>query len=165
MRYILCCAIILCLICHTGLASIKARAEVDLNENKISVYKGFLCVATYDCATGSKEKKILNGKEYKFETPKGYFRIYRKTEHPLWTPPDWYYEEMNLPVVPLEERKPQEGILGDYALYMPNEIMIHGTMDESTIGKAVTHGCIRMRKEDLKKVYRILEVGSEVFIY
>jgi hypothetical protein len=41
---------------------------------------------------------------------------------------------------------------------------IHGTSDEYTIGSAVSHGCIRMFNKDIKELYNIVPVGTNVLI-
>ncbi|HWB58640.1 MAG TPA: L,D-transpeptidase [Chthoniobacteraceae bacterium] len=43
-------------------------------------------------------------------------------------------------------------------------IYIHGTPEESTIGRPVSYGCIRMRSEDVIALYNQLPVGTEVNI-
>ena len=41
---------------------------------------------------------------------------------------------------------------------------IHGTTRESTIGRATSHGCIRMFNKDVKELYNIVPVGTPVII-
>jgi L,D-transpeptidase catalytic domain len=39
---------------------------------------------------------------------------------------------------------------------------IHGTNAPKSIGKAASHGCIRMAKPDLEELYRMVAVGDTV---
>ena len=39
---------------------------------------------------------------------------------------------------------------------------IHGTNQPNSIGKAASHGCIRMGKKDLEEMYEMVSVGDEV---
>lgn len=39
---------------------------------------------------------------------------------------------------------------------------IHGTNEPRSIGKAASHGCIRMAKNDLEELYRLVAVGDTV---
>lgn len=39
---------------------------------------------------------------------------------------------------------------------------IHGTNEPRSIGKAASHGCIRMAKADLEELYPLVRVGDEV---
>jgi len=43
--------------------------------------------------------------------------------------------------------------------------MIHGTLYERLLGRSVTHGCIRLGKEDLRIVAESADVGTEVYIF
>jgi hypothetical protein len=57
------------------------------------------------------------------------------------------------------------GMLGKYRLNLGNAIGFHGTLDKASIGKAVTHGCMRLHDEDLEWLYLEVLVGTPVFIY
>jgi lipoprotein-anchoring transpeptidase ErfK/SrfK len=39
---------------------------------------------------------------------------------------------------------------------------IHGTNEPSSIGKAASHGCIRMRQHDLEELFTLVRVGDKV---
>jgi len=39
---------------------------------------------------------------------------------------------------------------------------IHGTNVPSSIGKAASHGCVRMRKQDLEELFEMVTVGTMV---
>ncbi|MPL93164.1 hypothetical protein SDC9_39290 [bioreactor metagenome] len=41
---------------------------------------------------------------------------------------------------------------------------IHGTLQEYSIGRAASHGCIRMLNEDVKELYKIIPIGTPVII-
>lgn len=41
---------------------------------------------------------------------------------------------------------------------------IHGTSDESSIGRHITKGCVRMRNKDAEELYAIVPSGTEVTI-
>jgi lipoprotein-anchoring transpeptidase ErfK/SrfK len=41
---------------------------------------------------------------------------------------------------------------------------IHGTNVESSIGKAASHGCIRMHRKDLEELFASMQVGDQVEI-
>jgi hypothetical protein len=42
---------------------------------------------------------------------------------------------------------------------------IHGTNEPGSIGKAASHGCIRMGKADLEELYALVQVGDAVEIH
>ena len=43
--------------------------------------------------------------------------------------------------------------------------MIHGTLYTRLLGRNVTHGCIRLGKEDLRAVWAAAPIGTPVYIY
>lgn len=57
--------------------------------------------------------------------------------------------------------------LGPRKLDLGNGYLIHGThiYNEDSIGRAVSHGCIRMRNEEVIKLYDLVPVGTPVYIY
>jgi len=57
------------------------------------------------------------------------------------------------------------GILGTRLLKL-NEggLAIHGTVDPSSIGKAISKGCIRMYNHDIEEIFPAVPVGSKVGI-
>jgi hypothetical protein len=58
-----------------------------------------------------------------------------------------------------------EGVLGTYRLNMGDGYAIHGTNQPETVGRAVSHGCVRLRNEDIAKLYAMVPVGTPVYIY
>jgi hypothetical protein len=58
-----------------------------------------------------------------------------------------------------------QGVLGSYRLNMGDGYAIHGTNQPQTVGRAVSHGCVRLRNEDIAKLYAMVEVGTPVYIY
>jgi L,D-transpeptidase ErfK/SrfK len=100
-----------------------------------------------------------------WETPTGATEIAEKIVDPKWYPPDSIRrdatgEGKNLPeVVPPGPDNP----LGKYALRLGwNKHMIHGTNSPRSIGRPVTHGCIRLYAEDMKELFERVKVGTPV---
>jgi len=58
-----------------------------------------------------------------------------------------------------------EGELGRYRLDLGNGYLLHGTPHEETIGTAATHGCIRLKGEDIEWLFENVPVGTKVYIY
>jgi hypothetical protein len=58
-----------------------------------------------------------------------------------------------------------EGELGKYKLDLGDGFLLHGTPYENTIGLAATHGCVRLRAEDIEWLYNHVPVGTHVYIY
>src|SRR5919108_1223749 len=58
-----------------------------------------------------------------------------------------------------------EGELGLYQLDMGNGYLLHGTPHEDSIGQATTHGCIRLRGDDIEWLFENVPVGTSVYLY
>ena len=58
-----------------------------------------------------------------------------------------------------------ERVLGTHRLNMGNGYAMHGTNQPETVGRAVSHGCVRLRNEDIAKLYAMVPVGTPVYIY
>ena len=72
----------------------------------------------------------------------------------------------NVLVPPLgTSQRRYEGVLGTHRLNMGNGYAMHGTNQPETVGRAVSHGCVRLRNEDIAKLYAMVPVGTPVYIY
>jgi L,D-transpeptidase catalytic domain len=58
-----------------------------------------------------------------------------------------------------------EGVLGKYKLDTGAGILLHGTPLKTSIGKAATHGCLRLRDEDIEWLHDYIPVGTKIYIY
>lgn len=96
-------------------------------------------------------------------TPLGDTRIVAKREHPAWYPTAAIRREKPyLPkVVPAGPNNP----LGDYAMSLGWEAyVIHGTNMPPGIGRRVSHGCIRMYPDSIKRLFSEVPVGTPVTV-
>jgi lipoprotein-anchoring transpeptidase ErfK/SrfK len=75
-----------------------------------------------------------------------------------------FNDTLYIPPIATENRR-VEGELGRYALDLGDGYLIHGTTNPKSIGRAVTHGCIRLGDEDIEWLYRNVPAGTEVHIY
>ena len=82
--------------------------------------------------------------------------------------PDWYTTDGRI----IRYGDP-DNQLGDYFLKLaksgtPDKPLIgygiHGTSDESTVGKNWSHGCVRMRNRDVGLLYYLTPTGTPVRI-
>ena len=56
-------------------------------------------------------------------------------------------------------------VLGANRLYLGDGYGIHGTDAPSSIGRSISHGCIRVRNEDIETLFRIVAIGTPVYVY
>ena len=58
-----------------------------------------------------------------------------------------------------------QGELGHFRLALGDGYQLHGTPYTNSIGSAATHGCIRLRDEDIEWLYDNVPVGTRVYLY
>ncbi len=141
---------------------------VDLGRNRLRVYRGEELLREAVCSVGSGARLVdrTGEREWLFDTPIGLRTVQRKVRDPLWVKPDWAFVEEGLVPPPLGSPDRYDRVsLGDYALYLGDGYLIHGTLFPSLLGQAVTHGCIRLGAEDLEYLYRTAPVGTRVYLY
>ncbi len=140
---------------------------IDSQGNRLRVYNSDELVREAVCSTGSGTVLIdPSGKRrWTFDTPLGERRVERKVRNPVWSKPDWaFIEEGYLPPADPSLRVDTVS-LGDYALYLGDGYIIHGTLFQTLLGRGVTHGCVRLGDEDLEYVFRTVPVGARVLLY
>ena len=157
------------------LEDIKKRIDSDrlylvvsLAENKVYVKIGTKTLKSYVVSTG-KGKKVLKGtgKSYNFLTPRGKRIIKAREKNPVWYKPNWVWLEQGLKLpadISIEDRA-VKGELGKHRLKLGGGYSIHGTRSGVVKGKNVTHGCIRMGRQDIKALFAMVKKGTEVYIY
>jgi hypothetical protein len=107
-----------------------------------------------------------------FQTPLGRFRIYQKIGDgqplntvfrgrvPVATRSDWDKESdlITSRILWLDGVEPHNENTRERFIY------IHGTNEEHLIGQPASHGCVRMRNEDITRLFDLVEAGTEVEI-
>ena len=113
---------------------------------------------------------LLPPRLIRISTPSGEAKIGLKRRWPRWLPPEemvvrdknaakWANGMPGGPENPLGARALYLYANGEDTLYR-----IHGTNDPSSIGKAMSSGCIRMLNQDIADLYLRVPVGSKVVV-
>ena len=150
-----------------ALAPRGVYVTVDAVENRLQVKRGDAVLRDASCSagTGSVLEDPKTGRRWVFDTPRGARTVLEKRKDPVWTKPEWaFIEEGEAPPKRWSDRI-DAATLGDYALYLGDGYMIHGTLYQRYLGRNVTHGCVRLGDDDLEFVYRNVPVGASVFLY
>lgn len=139
---------------------------IDVSMNKAYLFRDGELIRSSNAATGS-DKILRKGRRvWWFRTPRGRHSIVRKVKDPVWTKPDWAFVEEGKPVPPPDSPlRKEKGTMGKYALDLGERVMIHGTNDPKSIGRRVSHGCIRLPNDMLTLLWKEAEVGTEVYIF
>jgi lipoprotein-anchoring transpeptidase ErfK/SrfK len=98
----------------------------------------------------------------------GSSRIVAKAEWPDWRPPQTMIEREAAKgvILPPFVKGGPGNPLGARAMYIGGTIYrVHGTNAESSIGGAVSSGCIRMMNADVIDLYGRVKIGSPIHVY
>lgn len=121
------------------------QADVLLRLNlpafRLEVLEEGVVTATYSVAVG----------EPRYPTPVGVFHLTHITWNPWWYPPpsDWARNET---IQPPGDSNP----IGRVKLRFGGPYFLHGTPFSSSIGKAASHGCVRMHDADAHALARTI---------
>jgi lipoprotein-anchoring transpeptidase ErfK/SrfK len=98
----------------------------------------------------------------------GVSHVERKAEWPGWAPPSEMIarERASGHFIPDYLEGGPHNPLGARALYLAGTLYrIHGTNQPSSIGHAVSSGCIRMLNEDVIDLYERVSIGAPVYVH
>ncbi len=102
-----------------------------------------------------------------WSTPRGQTSVVAKKRNPTWTPPASIRREAARRGKRLKRvyRAGPNNPLGTRALRLGMAgYLIHGTNRPYSIGKRVSHGCIRMRRADIEQLFSMVPVKTRVTI-
>jgi lipoprotein-anchoring transpeptidase ErfK/SrfK len=141
---------------------------IDRANNRLWVRRGDRVLHEAVVSTGSRTVLKETGgqkRTWTFDTPSGRFEVRSERRNPVWVKPDWaFLEEGQQPPAGVRGRR-EEGSLGEWALDLGDGYMIHGTLYERLLGRSLTHGCIRVGRDDLRVVARAAVPGTRVYIF
>lgn len=124
------------------------RLEVDLSERTLSVIEHGEVTAVHPVTVGSPEHP----------TPTGSYRIDWLVWNPSWNPPDSDWARDKRP-----EGPGWNNPMGRVKMFFhAPTYYVHGTRAMSELGKAASHGCVRMSNRDVLEVAQVvMEHGGE----
>jgi L,D-transpeptidase YbiS len=141
---------------------------IDQTQNRLYLKRANETLLQAVCSAGSGmvlRESTGKKREWVFDSPRGRFEVRTMLRDPVWRKPDWAFVEEGQPIPKNPADRLDYGTLGEYALYFGDGFMIHGTLYERLLGRAVSHGCIRVGREDLRKVWANSRIGTQIFIY
>ncbi|MFC5864853.1 L,D-transpeptidase [Acidicapsa dinghuensis] len=114
---------------------------VSLEDHKLALVEGGQVKKVYTVAVGKPSTP----------SPEGNFTIARRVKNPV-------YQHDGKTIQP----GPRNPVGTRWMGLSVHGYGIHGTNEPKSIGKAASHGCIRMAKADLEELYEMVEVGDKV---
>lgn len=119
------------------------RVIVSIRDRKLALLDEGRLVKTYSIAVGAEESP----------SPTGEFKIVSKVTDPTYYRP-------GVVITPGPDNP-----LGNRWLGLDRaHLGIHGTNEPQSIGRAASHGCIRMSKRDVEELFSLAQVGDTVDI-
>lgn len=146
---------------ETGLvlASVEAALEqpmepienlsirISLEDRTLSLLSGDRVVRVYPVSVGTQSHP----------TPAGTFRIQRLIWNPSWNPPNSAWARGRSPEGPGSPSNPMGRVK---IFFQEPDYYIHGTGHASSLGRAMSHGCVRMRNADAAEVARYVMMAG-----
>lgn len=122
----------------------KRVVVVSIADRKLALLEGGRVVKVYRVAVGAEASP----------SPSGEFEIVNRL-----TNPTYYHPHV---VIPASEESP----IGTRWIGLNRKgFGIHGTNDPRSIGRAASHGCIRMKNRDMEHFFELVRIGDEVEIH
>jgi lipoprotein-anchoring transpeptidase ErfK/SrfK len=136
-------------------AAVRTRVEryedfsliVDLSDRRLYLMSGDDVVRSYLVSVGDEG----------FDTPSGNFHIARMIWNPAWVPPPSAWAAEKEPEAPGSPGNPMGRVK---MFFREPDYYIHGTGLPSSLGRARSHGCIRMRNIDAVELARIVMING-----
>jgi lipoprotein-anchoring transpeptidase ErfK/SrfK len=123
------------------------RLEINRSAHRVILYRGETAIKTYPVAVGRAG----------WETPVGEFHVFQMVRDPAWRHP--LTGKVFEPGAPGNQ-------LGNYWIGFWTDgrtaVGFHDTPHPKTVGKAMSHGCLRMYEKDISELFAQVSVGTLV---
>ena len=141
--------IVLVMTARTAALAEPVRLEVSRSRHQLALYRGTNKLKIYPVAVGRAG----------WETPLGDYKVLQLVRNPAWQHP--------LTGEVYESDDPGNE-LGHYWIgFIQNDkgvIGFHGTPHPETVGKTVSHGCVRMFERDIAELFPQVQLGTPVIV-
>jgi lipoprotein-anchoring transpeptidase ErfK/SrfK len=127
---------------------LSTRLVIKLSDRRVYVYQGDRVETSYPIAVGKAG----------WETPTGTYQVRQMIRNPSWEHP-WTGK-----VIPPGADNPLGTRWISFWTDGRNQIGFHGTPNEELVGQAVSHGCVRMRNQDVQALFEQVAIGTPVVV-
>lgn len=125
------------------------RLELSRSRRALTLYRGEVALKTYRVAVGRPG----------WETPLGQFHVFQMVRDPAWKHP------LTHKIFPSGAAGNE---LGHYWIGFSTDgdtaIGFHGTPHPETVGRAASHGCVRMHERDIAELFQLVAIGTVVSV-
>ncbi len=126
----------------------RIKLVVDLGDRQVHVYRYNAIKKSYAIAIGKPG----------WETPTGEFSVDHLDPNPAWVQP------ITGEVIPPGDDNPLGKRWIGFWSDGIHQIGFHGTAQQAVIGEAVSHGCLRMKNEDIVELYEQIDLDTIVIV-
>ncbi|MEA2464765.1 MAG: L,D-transpeptidase ErfK/SrfK [Acidobacteriota bacterium] len=127
----------------------ELRLEVDLDGRALTAIVDGEEIERFPVAIGTDD----------YPTPSGDFTIRKVIWNPAWNPPDSKWAKGKTAKPPGHPDNPMKRVK---MFFKEPDYYIHGTGAEDSLGKAESHGCIRMAPDDVTRLAQlVMEHGGK----
>ena len=143
--------------------------HVSIREQQLTVKENEQPIRSFPVSTS---RFGIGAEEGSFRTPIGRFCVAEKIGSDM---PSGTVFVGRVPLEPGDPRPPTEDLVTSRILWLDGLeehnantrdrfVYIHGTKHEDKIGTAASHGCVRMRNEDVIELFELVDEGTPVVI-
>ena len=147
----------------------QLKIQISVRDQRLTLKNGRKEIAVYPISTS---RFGLGSKEGSFKTPTGKFRIGEKIGDAM---PAGTVFKSRKPVKPTKKMLREDDLVMTRILWLDGleprnanthdrYVYIHGTNHEEEIGTAASHGCVRMKNDDVIELFDRVAVGTPVEI-
>jgi L,D-transpeptidase YbiS len=149
--------------------SSQTQIDISLRDQKLVVLRDGETLRTYPV---SSSRFGIGSEEGSMKTPIGHFQVGKKIGHDM---PSGTIFKSRVPLRAEDPPPETEDWVTSRILWLDGMeehnsntrdrfIYIHGTKHEDKIGRPDSHGCIRMRNEDVIELFQLVDEGTPVLI-
>ncbi|MEY2547937.1 MAG: hypothetical protein QOD64_519 [Verrucomicrobiota bacterium] len=147
----------------------QVKIQISVRDQQLVLRRGRKKLAAYPVSTS---RFGLGSKEGSFKTPTGTFRIAEKIGEEI--PPGTVFKS-RLPVRATKKMLREDDLVMTRILWLDGleprnanthsrYVYIHGTNHEEDVGTPASHGCVRMKNEDVIELFDRVTEGTPVEI-
>ncbi|PYJ16869.1 MAG: murein L,D-transpeptidase [Verrucomicrobia bacterium] len=147
----------------------RTNIHISIRDQRLTLKEGEVPIRSYRVSTS---RFGVGTEEGSMKTPTGRFRVAEKIGGEM--PSNTVFRN-RIPLQPGDPLPPTEDLVMSRILWLDGLdeqnanardrfIYIHGTKHEDKIGSPASHGCVRMRNDDVVELFDLVEEGAHVII-
>ncbi|PYJ10273.1 MAG: murein L,D-transpeptidase [Verrucomicrobia bacterium] len=147
----------------------RTNIHISIRDQRLTLKEGEVPIRSYRVSTS---RFGVGTEEGSMKTPTGRFRVAEKIGGEM--PSNTVFRN-RIPLQPGDPLPPTEDLVMSRILWLDGLdeqnanardrfIYIHGTKHEDKIGSPASHGCVRMRNDDVVELFDLVDEGAHVII-